>query len=338
MKRVVIREFGNPQSMSIEDFCPHALGDNDVLIKVNACGVNFSDLVIRLGIYPGAPDLPFTPGYEVAGTIEEVGRGVMEYARGDRVFAAIESGGYATHVVCPSYQLFRTPAEMSDDEAAVITASYLTAWLAIDRLAHVRAGETVVIHSAGGGVGLAALQICLAREARPIAIASEPKHTRLQFLGAETCIDPKQDNVSARLVEITEGKGVDVVLDSTGGASYQTSFDSLAPLGRLVLLGGAGVINGAGVSPLQVAHFWHRTLDLYPVVLATSNKSISGLHLPALWARYPICVGGIVSILDLYRSGHIMPVIDSVFPLEEAASAHQYLHDRLNFGKVLLHP
>ena len=262
----------------------------------------------------------------------------MEFTRGDRVFAAIESGGYATHVVCPSYQLFRTPAEMSDDEAAVITASYLTAWLAVDRLAHVRTGETVVVHSAGGGVGLAAMQICLAREARLIAVASEPKHARLQFLGAEACIDPKQDDISARLIEFTEGKGVDVVLDSTGGASYQTSYDSLAPLGRLVLLGGAGVIDGAGVSALQVARFWHRTLDLDPITLATSNKSISGLHLPTLWARYPICVGGIVSILDLYRSGHVMPVIDAVFPLVEAASAHRYLHDRLNFGKVVLRP
>lgn len=338
MKHVIFRTFGPPETMCVESFTVPEPGDQEVTIQVAASGVNFPDLVIRLGIYPDGPQLPYVPGYEVSGRIVQLGRDVTDFRIGDRVFATIASGGYATHVVCPSYQLFRVPPDMPDDEAAVISTSYLTAWLSVDRLASVRSGEIVAIHSAGGGVGLAALQICLARGAHVIAIAGERKHSRLQFMGAEVCIDPSKENLTARLRKLTNGKGVDVILDSTGGRSYQQSYDSLSALGRLVLLGGAGVINESGASPLQLAHFWHPTVRLEPIALMRANKSISGLHLPALWSRYEICVEGITEILSLYESGHVMPVIDSVFALEDAAEAHRHLHARRNFGKVVLRP
>lgn len=338
MKHVIIRAFGKPETMCVESFTAPAPGAQDVLIEVAACGVNFPDLVIRLGLYPDGPQLPFVPGYEVAGRIVQVGADVTDFQPGDRVFTTLPGGGYASHVVCPSAQLFRTPPEMSDDEASVISTSYLTAWLSIDRLANLRGGETVAIHSAGGGVGLAALQICLTRGARVIAIASECKHARLKFIGADVCIDPEKEDLPARLRELTNGKGVDVILDSSGGKSYQQAYESLALMGRLVLLGGSGLINEAGVSPLQVARFWHPTMRLEPIALMTANKSVSGLHLPALWSRYEICVDGIAEILSLYETGHVMPIIDSVFALEDAADAHRYIHARRNFGKVVLRP
>lgn len=338
MKHVIIRSFGRPETMCVESFTAPAVGAQEVMIEVSASGVNFSDLVIRLGIYPDGPELPYVPGYEVAGRIIESGQDVTEFKVGDRVFATLPSGGYATHVVCPTDRLFRIPPLMSDEEASVIANSYLTAWVAVDRLAGIRGGETVVIHSAGGGVGLAALQICLARGARVIALSSESKHARLQFFGADACVDPSKENVSVRLRQLTNGKGVDVILDSTGGKSYRESYDSLSLLGRLVLLGGAGAITESGASPLQLARFWHPTVHVEPIALMTANKSISGLHLPALWSRYEICVTGIAEVLALYESGHVMPIIDSVFALEDAAQAHRYIHSRCNFGKVVLRP
>lgn len=338
MKHVIIRTFGQPEMMSVEPFTAPTPGDQEVMVEVSASGVNFPDLIIRLGIYPNGPQLPYVPGYEASGRVVKVGRDVTDFGVGDRVFAALAGGGYATHVVCPSYQLFHIPPDMSDDEAAVISTSYLTAWLSVERFAGVRGGEIVAIHSAGGGVGLAALQICLARGARVIAIASENKHERLLFIGADVCIDPCKENLAARLRQLTNGKGVDVILDSTGGKSYQRSYDSLSSLGRLVLLGSAGAIKESGTSPLQLARFWYPTVRVEPIALMTANKSISGLHLPKYWSRHEICVEGISEILSLYESGHVMPIIDSVFALENAAEAHRYIHARRNFGKVVLRP
>ncbi|WGS52293.1 zinc-binding dehydrogenase [Paraburkholderia sp. D15] len=338
MRHVIIRQFGQPDALTVEPFVAPEPGNRDVMIEVAASGVNFPDLVIRLGIYPESPALPYVPGYEVAGRVVQVGKDVTDFVPGDRVFATIDGGGYATHVVCPSHQLFKMPDAMSDDEASVIATSYLTAWLSVDRLASVRAGETVAVHSAGGGVGLAALQLCLARGARVIAIATESKHARLTFIGADACIDPAKENLAERLRELTGGRGADVILDSTGGKSYQQSYESLGLLGRLVLLGGAGVINEAGASPLQLVRFWHPAMRVEPIALMTANKSISGLHLPALWSRYEICVAGIYEILALYESGQVMPMIDSIFALDDAAEAHRYIHARRNFGKVILRP
>ncbi|MET3434401.1 NADPH:quinone reductase-like Zn-dependent oxidoreductase [Herbaspirillum seropedicae] len=338
MRHVIIRAFGPPDTMAVECFTATTPDDHEVMIEVSACGVNFPDLAIRLGISLDAPTLPHVPGYEVSGRIVERGRNVTDFQVGDRVFAMIPGGGYATHVTCRSDQLFHVPPDMSDDEASVISISYLTAWLSVNRLAGVRAGEIVVIHSAGGGVGLAALQLCVTRGAHVIAIAGENKHARLQFVGADACIDPSKEDITARLRELTNCKGVDVILDSTGGQSYNQSYQSLSPLGRLVLLGSAGVISESETSPLQSARFRYPPMQLSPPLLMKANKSISGLHLPPLLSCHDICVEGMAEILSLYENGYVMPIIDAVFSLDDASEAHRHLHARNNFGKVVLHP
>jgi NADPH:quinone reductase-like Zn-dependent oxidoreductase len=328
--------------MRIERFTAPMPGNREVMIEVKACGVNFPDLVVRLGLHPHGPrlpsDLPYVPGCEVAGRILQVGREVVNFRPGDRVFAMLECGGYATHVVCPESRLFRIPPDMPDNEASVIATSYLAAWISVERLASVRAGEHVVIHSAGGGVGLAALQLCTFRGARVIAIASRKKHKRLLFIGADVCIDPRTENLAERLRELTTGKGVDVVLDSTGGASYQRSYNSLSTLGRLVMLGSAGEVTETVPSAEKLARFEQAPMHVEPMGLMAANRSISGLHLPALWSRQEVCIQGIAEIISLYEAGQIMPIIDSVFSLKDAAKAHRRLHARRNFGKVVLRP
>ena len=235
--QAVIPRYGAPDVFEMRTAPDPTPGEGEIRIRVRAAGINFADMLARIGLYPDAPKPPMVVGYEVAGVVDAIGRGVTGLSEGDRVVALTRFGGYADSVVVPAAQAFHFPDRLSDAEAAAVPVAYLTAAIALYRMAALSAGETVLVHNAGGGVGIAATQLARLRRATVIGTASAVKHDALRSFGVEHAIDYRHANVAKEVKRITRGRGVDVILDPIGGGSFTDSYRMLAPLGRLVMLG-----------------------------------------------------------------------------------------------------
>ncbi len=314
---------------------PHP-GPGEVRIRVRAAGVNFSDILSRLGLYPDAPKPPFVAGYEVAGVVDEAGARVTAFAPGDRVTAFTRFGGYADHLVCPAAQAFLTPPSLSDAEAAAIPVNYLTAAIALYRIANVTAGETVLVHNAGGGVGIAAIQLAALRRATIIGTASAGKHAALRALGVEHLIDYRTSDVETAVRAITRGRGADVILDPIGGRSFAASYRMLAPLGRLIIFGMSAAAPGVRRSLFKAFRAWWRLPSFKPLSLINRSRGVFGLHVGHLSTEHARIAPLMEALLSDFRSGRLKPVVARTFPLERAADAHQFIQDRANIGKVVL--
>jgi NADPH:quinone reductase-like Zn-dependent oxidoreductase len=336
MRQVVIPRYGGPDVLALRDAPDPTPGEGLVRIRVRAAGVNFADVLARLGLYPDAPRPPMVVGYEVAGIVDAVGPGVTSVHPDDRVFALTKFGGYSDQVLVPAPLVFPTPAELSDTEAAAVPVNYLTALVALYKMAHVTAGETVLIHGAGGGVGIAAIQLARLRRATIIGTASAGKHDALLAFGVDHAIDYRTSDVAREVRRITHGRGVDVVLDAIGGRSFQTSYDLLAPLGRLVMFGVSAIVTGERRQWLRVIRALARMPRFRPLALMNSNRGVFGLNVGHLWSE----LGQLTSAMDLLgaelSSGRLRPVVAATFPLERTADAHRYIQSRGNIGKVVL--
>jgi NADPH:quinone reductase-like Zn-dependent oxidoreductase len=309
--------------------------DGEVRIAVRAAGVNFADIMARLGLYPDAPPLPAVVGYEVAGVVDAVGSGSVPFQRGDRVLALTRFGGYATSVAVPAAFVFRTPAQLSDVEAAAIPVNYLTAFVALETIAHVSPGETVLIHGAGGGVGIAATQIAKQRRATVVGTASAVKLDAIRSLGVDHPID-HQGDVRGEVRRLTSGRGVDVVLDPIGGRSARISYELLAPLGRLVLYGASSLASGERRSLWRVVRTLIEMPAFRPLSLMNRNRGVFGLNLGHLWSETDRLRSATNSLLAGFATGQLHPVVAKTFPLDRAADAHRYIQSRANIGKVIL--
>src|SRR5215472_10148174 len=224
MRQVVIPRHGGPEVLEIRESPDPVPGDGEVRIRVRAAGINFADILARIGLYPDAPKPPVVVGYEVAGVVDAVGAGVTTVHPGDRVVALTRFGGYSDCVVVSQAQVFRIPEQLSDAEAAAVPVTYLTAALALYRMAALTSGETVLVHNAGGGLGIAATQLARLRRATVIGTASASKHDALRSFGVDHVIDYRQANVENEVKQLTKGRGVDVVLDPIGGPSFGASY------------------------------------------------------------------------------------------------------------------
>ncbi len=310
-------------------------GPDEVRIAVRAIGVNFADVLARVGLYPDAPRPPAVVGYEVAGVVDAVGHAVEGRREGDRVLALTRFGGYSTSVVVPAAHALSVPSRLSDAQAAAIPVNYLTALVALYKLGNLEAGETVLLHGAGGGVGIAAIQLAQLRNAGIIGTASTAKHETLRQLGVQHVIDPLRSDVTAEVRRLTGGRGVDVVLDPIGGRHFRDSYRLLAPLGRLVVFGAASAIGErrswwrAGLTLLQMPSF-------KPMSLINDNRGVLGLNLGRLWTEERRIANMMAEILQLVEAGSLQPVVGKVFPFEGAAGAHRFLQSRSNIGKVVL--
>src|SRR3954471_5810276 len=285
MRQVVIPRFGAPDVLEMRELPDPSPGSSDIRIRVRAAGINFADILARLGLYPDAPKPPMVVGYEVAGKIDAVGRDVVGFASGDRVVALTRFGGYADTVVVPATQAFHFPDELSDSEAAAVPVNYLTACLALYRMAALSPGETVLIHNAGGGVGIAAIQLARLRRAVVLGTASAGKHAALRSFGVEHVIDYRAADVAQAVKEITKGRGVDVILDPIGGRSFLTSYRMLAPLGRLIIFGLSAAAPGERRSVWRAFHAWLANPRFDPMSLINRNRGVFGLHVGHLWGE-----------------------------------------------------
>ena len=333
---MVITRHGSPDVFEMREAPDPTPGDGEVRIRVRAAGVNFADILSRLGLYPDAPKPPFVVGYEVAGRVDGVGGSVTGMGDGDRVVALTRFGGYSDTVVVPVAQAFHFPDELSDAEAAAVPVNYLTAALALYRMAALAAGETVLVHNAGGGVGIAATQLARLRRATVIGTASASKHQALRSFGVEHTIDYRHANVAEEVKTITRGRGVDVILDPIGGTSFMTSYRMLAPLGRLVMFGLSAAATGERRNLWHAFRAWAATPRFNPLSMINRNRGVFGLHIGHLWEENRQLAPLMDMLLNELKAGRITPVVARTFPLDCAADAHRFIQSRLNIGKVVL--
>jgi NADPH:quinone reductase-like Zn-dependent oxidoreductase len=336
MRQVVISRFGAPDVLEIREAPDPSPGEGDIRIRVRAAGINFADILARLGLYPDAPKPPMVVGYEVAGRVDAVGRAVVGFSEGDRVIALTRFGGYADIVIVPAAQAFHFPDELSDSEAAAVPVNYLTASLALYRMAALAPGETVLVHNAGGGVGIAATQLARLRRATVIGTASAFKHDALRSFGVDHAIDYRHANVPEEVQKLTRGRGVDVILDPIGGRSFTDSYRMLAPLGRLVIFGLSAAATGERRNTWRAFQAWMSTPRFNPMSLINRNRGVFGLNIGHLWDERRQLSGLMEMLISELHAGRLTPVVARTFPLERAADAHRFIQSRSNIGKVVL--
>jgi NADPH:quinone reductase-like Zn-dependent oxidoreductase len=336
MRQVVIRRFGAPDVLEMRELSDPSPGAGDLRIRVRAAGINFADILARLGLYPDAPKPPMVVGYEVAGKVDAVGRDVVGFAPGERVIALTRFGGYSDVVVVPVTQAFHFPDELSDSEAAAVPVNYLTASLALYRMAALAPGETVLVHNAGGGVGIAATQLARLRRATVIGTASAFKHDALRSFGVDYAIDYRHANVAEEVKKLTKGRGVDVILDPIGGRSFTDSYRMLAPLGRLIIFGLSAAAPGERRSTWRAFYAWLSTPRFNPMSMINRNRGVFGLHIGHLWDERRQLAALMEMLISELSAGRLTPIVARTFPLERAADAHRFIQSRANIGKVVL--
>jgi NADPH:quinone reductase-like Zn-dependent oxidoreductase len=335
MRQVVIPRHGAADVFEVREAPDRSPGAGEVRIRVRAAGVNFADILARIGLYPDAPKPPVVVGYEVAGVVDAVGPDVSTPYVGERVLALTRFGGYADSVVVPTAQAFKFPDRLSDAEAAAVPVTYMTAALALYRMAALTAGETVLVHNAGGALGIAATQLARLRRATVIGTASAAKHDALRSFGVDHAIDYRHADVEADVKQLTKGRGVDVVLDPIGGRSFGASYRMLAPLGRLVMLG-ISSMSSEQRDVWRVLRSWWEMKPFAPLSLINRNRGVFGLNVGHLWDERRALAPLMDLVLTELSAGRLEPVVARTFPLERAADAHRFIQSRSNIGKVVL--
>ncbi len=336
MRQVWITRAGPPEVLEVREAPDVQAGPGQVRIRARACGINFADLMARVGAYPDAPPIPCVVGYEAAGVVDQVGADVTGWAPGDRAIGMPYFGGYADTVVLPAQQAFHMPAAMGFEAGAALPVVYLTAHHMLRRVANLRNGSRVLIHSAAGGVGLAAIQ--LARGCELFGSASPSKHAWLKEQGVRHALDSGGDVAAQVRALLGPGDSLDLVLDPVGGRSWTESYRLLGPGGHLIAFGFSGAVGGKRRALLRMVQRFLEVPRFNPLRLMNANKTVSGVNLAHLFGRMDVLGPQMEELLRLWKTGSIAPHVDRTFRFEEAAAAHHYLHDRKARGKVLLLP
>ncbi|MBI4566466.1 MAG: zinc-binding dehydrogenase [Planctomycetes bacterium] len=338
MRQVWITRHGEPEVLQVRESPDPTAGAGTVRVRVKAAGINFADILARLGLYPDAPKPPAVVGYEVSGVIDQVGPEARRFREGDRVIGVCRFGGYSDTVVLPETAVFPLPPKMSFSEGAAIPVNYLTVYQMLFVMGSIKSGERVLVHSAAGGVGLAAIDLCRIAGAEVIGTASTPKHERLRERGVSHVVDSRVEDFESAVMRITEGKGVHIILDPIGGKSWAKGLRCLAPTGRLVTFGFSSAVTGKRRSVFALVKRLAQVpwLKFNPLTLMNENKAIVGVNLGHMWHMQDEMRRWGEQILGWYEEGRMHPTVDKEFRFEEAPKAHHYIQDRMNFGKVLL--
>jgi len=322
MKAVVCKEFAPYQQLSIEDVEDPKAEAGHVVIDVKAAGVNFPDILLVEGKYQMKPPLPFIPGGEVSGTVSAIGDGVTVFNIGDRVVAATLLNGFAEKVAAAAAQVAPIPDAMPFEEAAALITTYATTIHALKQRADLKAGETLVVLGAGGGVGTAACQLGKAYGARVIACArGDDKLAAAKQAGADELVDYEKEDLKARLKELTGGKGADVVYDAVGGPFSEPAMRGLGWGGRFLVVGFAA--GGIPKMPLNLA--------------LLNSRDIRGVFWGAWAGQFPKENGqNMAELFELYARGQIKPMVSASYPLADVTKAFDDLMERRVKGKVVL--
>ncbi len=322
MKAVICKALGRPDTLVVEETNPPVPGAGEVRVAVEAAGVNFPDFLIIQGKYQHKPPMPFSPGSEITGIVDAVGEGVTSFKPGDAVLGVVGFGGFAEQAVIRAAHLLRRPASMDPVTAAGFAVTYGTGMHALKQRARLEPGETLLVLGAGGGVGVAAVEIGAAMGARVIAAASSPEKLEVaRAAGASDLIDYRREPLRDRLKEIVGEKGVDVVYDPVGGELFEQALRSTAWEGRVLVIGFA-----SGEIPRVAANL--------PLL---KGCAIVGVSLGGFRNRYPeTYVANFDQLFAWHAEGKLRPHVSLTLPMARAADALAMLGNRSAIGKIVL--
>lgn len=319
MKSIVVREFGGPDVMKVEDVPEPSPGAGQIVVRLRAAGVNPVDTYIRTGTHAVKPKLPYTPGSDGAGEVESVGAGVTAFEPGDRVYVAATGtfGTYAAKVVCTPQQVHPLPANTTFGQGAALGVPYATAYRALFQRANAKAGETVLVHGATGGVGIAAVELARARGLRVIGTGGTDKGlAAARDHGADVLVNHRAPGYTDEIMKATGGRGVDLIVEMLANVNLDRDLGMLARRGRVVLVGNRGRIE---INPRDAMGRDATILGL--VLFNASESELEEIH---------------AALVAGLRSGTLNPVVGREMPLEEAALAHQAVLEPGALGKIVL--
>lgn len=342
MQRISIAKPGGYDRLVLESTASLPLPTGHVRVAVSACGINYADCIVRMGLYASAKEYvgwPITPGFEVAGTVVECD-GASDLREGDEVLAVTRFGGYASEVCVPRNQVFRRPKGWTDEQAAVMPAVSLTAWYALMELARVRKGDAVLVHSAAGGVGSALVQLAHHAGCRVVGVVGgSHKVATVEALGADHVIDKSKEALWPAAEAVAPG-GYKAIFDANGVATLRDSYRHIAPTGRLVVYGFATMLPRAGQRRSWLRLAWHylRTPRFDPLALTNDNRSVMGFNLSYLFEHADVLAEGMERLLSWADSGVLRPPPIESFSLADAGVAHRRLETGTTVGKLVLRP
>ncbi len=338
MRQVVTTRNGGVEVLQVHEAADPTPARGEVVIRVKAAGLNFADIMARQGLYPDGPPKPCVMGYEVAGVVDSLGEGVDPTLLGQPVVAMTRFKGQAEMVAVGSNQVFQKPESLSFEEAAAVPVNYLTAYALLVVMGGLRRGESVLIHNAGGGVGLAALDIAKNIGATTFGTASPGKHEFLRQRGLNHPIDYRNQDWLPALKQLTNGRGVELVIDPIGGAHWKKSYAALRTTGRLGMFGVSTASANGMKGKFKLIKAALQMPRFHPLGLLNKNRGVFGMNLGHMWHEQEKVSEWVEAILAGVAAGWIRPYVDKTFRFDQAGEAHSYIESRKNTGKVVLVP
>ena len=336
MKSVILTKYGAPEVLKVKEFKDIEPLDNQVRIKVHYAGINFAEIMARMKLYPGGPKPGSILGGEVSGIIDKIGEGVEGLNIGEKVMGLSPNGSYSSQVCIDSDAVIKLPDNFQLDEAAAFPVVYITAYMMMFDLGNLQDGDTFLIHGAGGGVGTAAIQLAKTKNVKIIGTSSSWKHEKLREMGVDKCIDYTIDDTEKEIMNFTNGKGVDLIIDPIGAKNWKSSYKVLAKMGKLIIYGDQNLVKGDKLRLLVAMKEMYSMPKYKPMDLMANNKAVMGYHLGRFKGHEWKVKRSIDNLVKLVNDYDLHPVIDSKFLYTEAAKAHRHIQSRKNFGKVLL--
>jgi NADPH:quinone reductase-like Zn-dependent oxidoreductase len=343
MRAVVLTGTGGPEVLQVQERPDPPVGAGQVRIAVRAAGINFADTMARVGLYPDAPKTPCVLGYEVAGEVESVGEGASDFKPGDRVVAGTRFGGQAELVSVDNAQVLPLPDHLSFEQGAAFPVNYGTAYAALVLMGGMRQGDRVLIHAAGGGVGISATQIARNAGAEIFGTASPHKHEAIRAQGVTHTIDYRGQDFEAEVMRITGGEGVDLIMDALGPTSFRKDYRLLRSGGRLVMYGlSESSRSGARDLPATLKSLLKMPLATMPwwksLMMMNENKGVFGLNMLSWWDREGNLDRLTQPLMADLQADRLEPIVAAAFPFDRAGEAHEFIAQRRNVGKVVLFP
>jgi NADPH:quinone reductase-like Zn-dependent oxidoreductase len=339
MRAIWITKTGGPEVLEVREGADPTPGAGQVRVRVKAAGLNFAEVMARQGLYPDAPKTPFVAGYEAAGIIDAVGEGVTKLSVGMRVMAMSRFGAHADTLVTSAQLVVPMPDAMTFEEGAATPVNYLTAYHMLFRVANFRPKSKVLIHMAAGGVGIAALQLCrTVPGVVTFGTASASKHDAIRAQGCDHPIDYHSVDYGDEIRRLTDGKGVDIILDALGGKDWKKGIELLRPAGLLIAFGFANMASGDRKNYFNLISQAVQIPLFTPLGMMDSNRGVAGVNIGHLWDELDMLNEELAAVMELYVAGKIKPQVSDVVKFENAAEAHRIIQSRKNVGKVVLVP
>lgn len=341
MRQIVNTANGSYDVLEVQEVSDLVPKTDELIINVKASGLNFADILARKGQYPDGPSKPCVMGYEVSGVVQSVGDEIDDAWTGKEVIAMCRFKGQAEQVCVKEQQVYKKPASLTFEEAAALPVNYLTAWVLLVVMGGLQKEESVLIHNAGGGVGLAALDIAWHIGAATYGTASQRKHEFLNRRGLDHAIDYRNNDWYEEIMKLTGDRGVDLITDPLGGKEWKSGYKALRSTGRLGMF---GISTASGGPEAGLKSYWNMLKTaaqmpfFHPLSLLNNNRGVFGVNLGHLWHEPKKAATWMRAILQGVDEDWVKPHVDATFSFEEAGEAHRYIEERRNIGKVVLVP